>query len=353
MPRNGSGSFVPLVNSWNPQTAGVSATAADFGALLTDLAAALTQSVSADGQTAITGNIAMGGFKLTGLAAGSATGNSVRWEQLFSQGVEADIASATTTDIGGQNTNFLRVTGTTAITSFGTNYNGPRFLRFAAALTLTHGSALILPGAANITTAAGDRAIAVPVATSGTADGWQVFYQRASLAVTSALLTQSTARMLGRTTGGTGAIEELTAANVAALLAGYIMPVGTIIDFAGDTAPTGFLACPTTATNISRTTYAALFAAIGTTWGAGDGSTTFGQPYFPEGYAAVQANANVGDSTVGEVIAHTHTVPLTSEMASGATSGALRVGSTTNTGSTGGSANLAAGLKVLKCVKYQ
>lgn len=34
-------------------------------------------------------------------------------------------------------------------------------------------------------------------------------------------------------------------------------------------------------------------------------------------------------------------------------SGSLRSGSTTNTGSTGGSANLAAGLKVLKCVKYQ
>lgn len=219
MSRNGSGTYSAPVNSWNPQTAGVSATAADFGALLTDLAAALTQSVSADGQTAVTGNIAMGGNKLTGLGAGTASGNSVRFEQLFSQGIEADIASATTTDIGGQNTNFLRVTGTTAITSFGTNYNGPRFLRFADALTLTHGSALILPGAANITTAAGDRAIAVPVATSGTADGWQVFYQRASLAVTSALLTQSTARMLGRTTASTGAIEELTAAQVSAFAA--------------------------------------------------------------------------------------------------------------------------------------
>lgn len=118
MPRNGSGSFVPLVNSWNPQTAGVSATPADFGAQLTDIAAGLTQSISADGQTAITGNIAMGGFKLTGLAAGSATGNSVRWEQLFSQGTEADIASASTCDIGGQNTNFLLVTGSTGITSF-------------------------------------------------------------------------------------------------------------------------------------------------------------------------------------------------------------------------------------------
>jgi hypothetical protein len=93
---------------------------------------------------------------------------------------------------------------------------------------LTHGSALILPTAANITTAAGDLAIAIPKATTGTADGWVVFYQRASGfplsttglvptgAVTSSGLTMATARMLGRTTAGTGAIEELTGANVSA-----------------------------------------------------------------------------------------------------------------------------------------
>lgn len=227
MSRNGSGTYSAPVNSWNPQTAGVSATAADFGALLTDLAAALTQSVSADGQTAITGNIAMGGYKLTGLAAGSATGNSVRWEQLFSQGTEADIASASTCDIGGQYTNFLRVTGTTQIDSLGTNYNGPRFLRFAGALALKYNATtLITPGAADITTAAGDRAIVVPVASGGTANGWQVVaYQRAAglnaLAVdaSSCGVTQSTGRMLGRITAGSGNIEQLTAAQVAAFTA--------------------------------------------------------------------------------------------------------------------------------------
>jgi hypothetical protein len=123
----------------------------------------------------------MGGNSLTGLAAGTGTGQSLRFEQLFSQGTEADLASAATTDIGLQNTNFLRVTGTTTITSFGTNYNGPRFLRFAGVLTLTNSATLILPGAANITTVAGDTLIAIPKATAGTADGWQVVaYQRAS-----------------------------------------------------------------------------------------------------------------------------------------------------------------------------
>jgi hypothetical protein len=231
MARNGSGAYSLPVNTWNPATNGVSASAADWQTLINDVASALTASLAADGQTPMTGNLAMGNNRLTGLGAGTATGQSVRWEQLFSQGVEADIASATTTDIGAQNTNFLRVTGTTTITGFGTNYNGPRFLRFAGAVLLTHGSALILPTAANITTAAGDLAIAIPKATSGTADGWIVFYQRASGfplsttglvptgAVTTSGLTQATARMLGRTTAGTGAIEELTGANVSAFAA--------------------------------------------------------------------------------------------------------------------------------------
>lgn len=177
MSRNGSGTYSLPVNSWNPATNGVSATAADWQSLVDDIETALTASLAADGQTPMTGNLPMGNNKLTGLAAGTAAGNSLRWEQLFSQGVEADIASATTTDIGAQNTNFLRVTGNTTITGFGTNYNGPRFLRFAGTLTLTHGSALVLPGGANITTAVGDIAVAIPKATAGTPDGWVVIYQ--------------------------------------------------------------------------------------------------------------------------------------------------------------------------------
>lgn len=101
---------------------------------------------------------------------------------LYNQGTETDIASASTVNIGAENTCFLRVTGTTTITSFGTTYKGPRYLRFAGALTLTHNaSTLILPTGANITTAAGDYALVVPKATTGTADGWAVaVYQKAN-----------------------------------------------------------------------------------------------------------------------------------------------------------------------------
>jgi microcystin-dependent protein len=54
------------------------------------------------------------------------------------------------------------------------------------------------------------------------------------------------------------------------------MPPGAMCDFAGPTVPNGWLPCDGRA--ISRVDYAALFAAIGGYWGAGDGSTTFNLP---------------------------------------------------------------------------
>ena len=82
---------------------------------------------------------------------------------------QTTLASATATDIGGQNSLYVSVTGTTTITGFGTNYNGPRFVSFTGALILTHSATLVIPGAANITTAANDSCIAIPI--SG---GWKI-----------------------------------------------------------------------------------------------------------------------------------------------------------------------------------
>lgn len=53
-------------------------------------------------------------------------------------------------------------------------------------------------------------------------------------------------------------------------------PIGTVVDFAGSTAPTGWLMCYGQA--VSRSTYSALYAVLGTTYGTGDGSTTFNLP---------------------------------------------------------------------------
>ena len=57
------------------------------------------------------------------------------------------------------------------------------------------------------------------------------------------------------------------------------VPIGSVIDYCGSSAPYGYLFCY--GQNVSRTvTYSALFAAIGTTFGTGDGSTTFTLPDF-------------------------------------------------------------------------
>ena len=59
-------------------------------------------------------------------------------------------------------------------------------------------------------------------------------------------------------------------------LASILVPTGCVQAFAGNTTPQGWLLCDGSA--VSRKDYAALYAAIGTTYGAGDGSTTFNLP---------------------------------------------------------------------------
>ena len=54
------------------------------------------------------------------------------------------------------------------------------------------------------------------------------------------------------------------------------VPAGSVTCFAHSSVPSGWLEC--NGANVSRSTYATLFAAIGTTWGTGDGSSTFGLP---------------------------------------------------------------------------
>jgi len=80
------------------------------------------------------------------------------------------------------------------------------------------------------------------------------------------------------------------------------VPTGAVISFGGSTAPDGWLLCRGQA--VSRTTYANLFAVIGTTYGAGDGSTTFNVPdiqgYFVRGLDASGA-VDPDSRTLGSV----------------------------------------------------
>lgn len=130
---------------------------------------------------------------------------------------------------------------------------------------------------------------------------------------------------------------------------------GWIFDFGGSTCPSGSLTVGTTAATVSRTTYANLYAAIGTTWGAGDGSTTFNLPVILADQVTVQASANVGTSTVGAVISHSHGMNYAGSYATGTDVAAYNYGSGATGWTTapfGGTYNLAAGVRVMKCIQY-
>jgi microcystin-dependent protein len=90
----------------------------------------------------------------------------------------------------------------------------------------------------------------------------------------------------------------------------FAVPTGAVMDFAMATAPTGWLACDGQA--VSRTTYAALFAAVGTTWGVGDGSTTFNVPplqnYFRRHRNVAGLAGAVGTLQNPSNLTHTHAV---------------------------------------------
>lgn len=83
-------------------------------------------------------------------------------------------------------------------------------------------------------------------------------------------LTISENTIVGRKTGGN--IASLSIADILDM----IYPKGIVSEYAGSSAPAGWLMCDGSA--ISRATYSGLFAVIGETWGVGDGSTTFNVP---------------------------------------------------------------------------
>jgi microcystin-dependent protein len=97
--------------------------------------------------------------------------------------------------------------------------------------------------------------------------------------------------------------------------ANRICPTGSIIMYGAATAPTGWLLCDGSA--VSRTTYADLFAIIGTTFGVGNGSTTFNLPdlrdRFVVGAGTSYNNNDTGGEathvlTIEEMPAHSHNI---------------------------------------------
>ena len=172
MSRNGSGTYNLPVG--NPVVTGTTITSNWGNTTMSDIATAITGSVAADGQTPITGNLQMGGNKITGMADGTATTDAATYGQVV--GINSVI---------------------------------------------------------------------------------------------------------------TGAIQMWPTAS----------------------APTGYLLCAGSA--VSRTTYAALFAVISTTFGVGDGSTTFNLPNYTNRMPYGTTVGATGGSADAVVVSHTHTATVT------------------------------------------
>ena len=115
------------------------------------------------------------------------------------------------------------------------------------------------------------------------------------------------------------------------------IPTATIVPWSSASVPTGFLECDGTA--VSRSTYSALFAIIGTTYGAGDGASTFNVPDLQDNVAVGKSNnkalastggantvtssGNVGGSTgnaslsTSQLASHSHNVPGANQFSAG------------------------------------
>jgi microcystin-dependent protein len=140
------------------------------------------------------------------------------------------------------------------------------------------------------------------------------------------------------------------------------LPTGVVVPFAGASAPDGYLLCYGQA--VSRSSYSDLFAAIGTTWGAGDGSTTFNVPDLrgrvaagkdDMGGTAANRITNAVSGIVGTTLgaaggdqnmpAHVHGMLTRTDVTNGGAAGAFassvsNLGQTTQTAGTGASANV-------------
>lgn len=143
-------------------------------------------------------------------------------------------------------------------------------------------------------------------------------------------------------------------------LEAQLQPPGMVSYFAGTSAPAGWLVAG--GTTVSRTTYAALFAVIGITYGAGDGSTTFRLPDLRgefirgvDGGRGVDVGRVLGSSQADDLKAHTHNAPTSTGVAGAfeVAGGAFNVdySPAVPTSSTGGSETRPRNIALLPCIK--
>lgn len=204
MPRNGSGSY--SLPAGNPVVTGTTITSTWANTTLSDIGTALTGSIAADGQTTISANLPMSGYKHTNVAAATATTDYARYDQVQNSATQwlTSVSGVDTITATASPTLAAYAAGQTfRFTSAGAN-TGPATLNIsslgAKSITKNGTTALV----------AGDipSGKVVTVTYDGTQFQLSSFYPSGSITLSG--YNQSTSRVLGRTTASTGAIEELT-----------------------------------------------------------------------------------------------------------------------------------------------
>jgi len=240
---------------------------------------------------------------------GSATQDfSVR---TLKQQLGIDIASAATVNLNAASGDTVDVTGATTITAITLTAGNVKTVRHTGAQTLTNSASLILPGGDNIITQDGDYSV------------W-----------------------IGYPSGVVRCLSFLRA--------GGSDDIGVIKAFAGNTVPSGCIACPPAVSlSLDPAIYPALFAKIGYSWSGGASSGNFSPPWVPIGFALMLATP--GTYSVGAVIGHFHTYGGIKSNADGSASGATPeiAGGSFSTTTTGGAANYAAAMGVKFIVRYK
>ncbi len=239
------------------------------------IATALTQSIAVDGQTTITANLPMSNFKHTGVAAGVA---------LTEYADVKSVQNATYIDCGtaGGTANALTLSPSPAITA----YVAGQVFRFKAGASPSSSTATV--------------AVSGLTATAIQIDG----------AALSATVVIEAGKHYSVKYDGT--VFQATRESLAVkAYVDAILPAGTVAYYAADAPPTGWFERDGSA--ISRTTYATLFAVIGTTFGVGDGSTTFNLPdgrgEFDRGWdngRGVDTGRAFGSAQAQDIQPHTH-----------------------------------------------
>lgn len=265
MARNGSGTYTRV----NTFTSGNAITAAGHNQNWADLETEMTNSVAADGQTLMTGPLkaANGTAAAPSLAFASDPDSGVY--RIGANNVGMAVNGAKVLDVA---TAGLSITGT--LTSSGA-------LTVAAdGLTITAGGLTVTAGT-----------VSLPAGSIGTAD-------IADSAVTEDKIADG-------------------AVTIAKLATGAAVPTGAIFNFAAETVPSGYLECD--GSEISRTTYADLYAVIGIAFGVGNGTTTFNLPdlrgEFVRGFdngRGVDTSRAFASTQADELKSHTHGVTYAS-----------------------------------------